>query len=321
MGGGSKWNKARDWAVSFSTNVVRTLRVIVVVDRARVEQCFILGSCRSAIVPAAVRTPSSTGFDRMMPLSEAALSVLVAWNALVAEPRELRQQDTVAARPMAVVDTVQAPTTTSPARDSLASPGTSSSASSVPLLRALPEARPTGLGYLVSAREYNRSLGRFYPDTITTADTVRRARPRAIAYSDAYGARLTLHRRLSWAMLPLFALSYFSGDQILENGSDAPAWARNLHRPAATGSALLFGANSITGYWNLWEGRHDPNHRKRRILHAVLFTTASAGFVYAGTQLAEDAEQSQSKRRQHRNVALGSIGVSTGSWLLMLLGN
>ena len=56
-------------------------------------------------------------------------------------------------------------------------------------------------------------------------------------------------------------------------------------------------------------------------MHSVLFTSASAGFVYAGTKLANDAEQSQAKRRQHRNVAIGSMGVSTFSWLIMLVGN
>ncbi|HEY0930404.1 MAG TPA: hypothetical protein VGE27_10845 [Gemmatimonas sp.] len=154
----------------------------------------------------------------------------------------------------------------------------------------------------------------------TPQDTVRR-RPRAVQYSDGYGTRLMIHRTLSWAMLPLFAASYFSGDQILKEGSDAPKWARNLHRPAATSTAVLFGANTVTGVWNLWEGRHDPNGRKRRFLHAALFMAASGGFTYAGTKLADDAEQSDAKRRQHRNVNLVSMGVSTASWLIMLVGN
>ena len=156
---------------------------------------------------------------------------------------------------------------------------------------------------------------------LTQPDTLPRRRTKAVVYSDGYGTRLTIHRRLSWAMLPLFAASYFSGDQILEKGTDAPSWARSLHRPAATGSAILFGANTVTGTMNLWEGRKDPNGRTRRILHGLMFTAASGGFVYAGTKLADEAEQSRDKRQQHRNVALGSMGLSTASWLLMLLGN
>lgn len=151
-------------------------------------------------------------------------------------------------------------------------------------------------------------------------DTVRR-RPRAVVYSDGYATRLKIHRTLSWAMLPLFAASYFSGDQLLEHGSDAPSWARNLHPAAATSTAVLFGVNTVTGTWNLWEGRHDPNGRTRRFLHGALFMAASGGFAYAGTRLADEAEQSGAKRRQHRNVNLASMGVSTASWLIMLVGN
>jgi hypothetical protein len=154
-----------------------------------------------------------------------------------------------------------------------------------------------------------------------SADTIPQTRRKAIVYSDAYATRLRIHKVLSWGMLPLFAASYFSGDQLLEKGTDAPSWARTMHAPAATGSAILFGANTVTGGWNLWEGRKDPNGRNRRILHSVLFTAASGGFAYAGTKLADDAQENMNARRTHRNVALGSMGLSTVSWLIMLIGN
>jgi hypothetical protein len=157
--------------------------------------------------------------------------------------------------------------------------------------------------------------------TMLPADTVPRVRRKAVVYSDGYATRVRIHKILSWGMIPLFAASYFSGDQLLESGTDAPSWARNLHGPAATGSALLFSANTVTGGWNLWEGRKDPNGRTRRIIHSVLFTAASGGFVYAGTKLADEAEEDMTARRKHRNVALGSMGVSTVSWLIMLIGN
>lgn len=153
------------------------------------------------------------------------------------------------------------------------------------------------------------------------ADTIRRVRRKAVVYSDAYATRLRIHRVMSWGMIPLFAASYFSGDQLLEKGTDAPSWARAMHGPAATGSAVLFGANTVTGAWNLWDGRKDPTGRTRRIVHSVLFTAASGGFAYAGTKLANDAEESMTARKQHRNLVFGSIGVSTASWLIMLLGN
>lgn len=155
-------------------------------------------------------------------------------------------------------------------------------------------------------------------------DTIRKPRAKAVVYSDAYTWRLEWHRRLSWAMLPLFAASYVAGDQLMkasEHGTTAPTWARPVHQIAANGSAVLFGLNGITGALNLWEGRNDPTGRTRRWVHSLLFTAASGGFVYAGTQLADGAEQSRQMRQQHRTVALTSIGVSTASWLLMLIGN
>ncbi len=173
---------------------------------------------------------------------------------------------------------------------------------SLPLSRAATVVRPVGL-------------------TMLSADTVPRARRKAIVYSDGYATRLRIHKVLSWGMIPLFAASYFSGDQLLQKGTDAPSWARNMHAPAATGTAILFGANTVTGGWNLWEGRKDPNGRTRRFLHSALFTAASGGFAYAGTKLADDAQEDSNARRQHRNLALGSMGVSTVSWLIMLIGN
>lgn len=153
------------------------------------------------------------------------------------------------------------------------------------------------------------------------SDTVPRRRAKAVVYSDAYGKRLMIHKTLSWAMLPLFAVSYVSGDQLIKKGSDAPDWARSIHPVAASSTAVLFGANAITGGWNLWDSRHDANGRTRRYLHSALFLAASGGFAYTGTKLAEDAQERQSQRNVHRNGALISMGVSTVSWLIMLVGN
>ena len=53
--------------------------------------------------------------------------------------------------------------------------------------------------------------------------------------------------------------------------------------------------------------------------YGLLFKAANTGFTYAGTTLANRAEQDGSKRNLHRTVALGSMGVSVGSWALTLL--
>ena len=148
------------------------------------------------------------------------------------------------------------------------------------------------------------------------ADTVP-GRRRAFEYSDAYGTRLTIHRIASYAMVPLFAASFASGSQLVENGRAAPAWARTIHRPAATGTALLFGVNTLTGGINLWEARRDPDGRTRRTLHGLLMLAADAGFAATGI-IAEDAGENAARRDLHRTVALSSRGVSLLSYAIML---
>ncbi len=149
-------------------------------------------------------------------------------------------------------------------------------------------------------------------------DTTKRKRTTAVEYGSGYATRLKIHQILSWTMLPLFALQYASGNQLLEYGSAAPDWAQNLHGPTATALAGVFAVNTITGAWNLWDSRKDPAGRTRRYIHSALMLIADAGFVYTGT-LADEAEASEDVREQHRNVALASMGVATASWLMMLL--
>ena len=150
-------------------------------------------------------------------------------------------------------------------------------------------------------------------------DTLPRRRV-SVQYSEGYGTRAAIHRRLSYTMLPLFAASYFSGEKLFKEGSTASSFTKYAHRGSATAVTVLFGVNAVTGGINLWQGRHDPAMRKRKILHAVLFTAASAGFSYAGSVLANQAETSLSKRQAHRNLNLFSMGLSGASVLLMTVG-
>src|SRR5689334_24886400 len=100
-------------------------------------------------------------------------------------------------------------------------------------------------------------------------DTPVVQRPRAIEYSDSYYARLTIHRYGSYAMLPLFAAEYSLGQNLM-NDASPPSWMKPSHSLVAGGIGVLFGVNTITGVWNLWESRQDPAGRTRRILHSVL---------------------------------------------------
>jgi len=144
---------------------------------------------------------------------------------------------------------------------------------------------------------------------------------KAVEVSDWYGRRLTLHRRLSYAVVPVFLFQWSAGEQIWEKGNAAPAWARTGHRVGAGTVASIFAINSVTGVWNLWDSRRVADGRSRRNLHALSMFAATAGFTWAGAVLSEQAETDFSKRRLHRKVALTSMGITITSGLIMKFTN
>lgn len=148
-----------------------------------------------------------------------------------------------------------------------------------------------------------------------------RPRVKAVEVSEWYSRRLTLHRRLSYATIPLFGFQYAAGARIWKKGRNAPAWARNGHRVGAATIAGVFTVNTVTGLWNLWDSRSVPQGRVRRYLHATSMLVADAGFTWAGAKLSEEAFTSFDKRRLHRQVALSSIGLSVTSGVLMKILN
>lgn len=144
-----------------------------------------------------------------------------------------------------------------------------------------------------------------------------RVRARAVEVSEWYARRLTLHRRLSYATVPLFAFQYAAGRQIWNDGNAAPAWARTGHRIGAASLAGVFTVNTVTGVWNMWESRTVAEGRGRRYLHATSMLVADAGFTWAGARLSEQAESDVNKRRLHRTVALSSMAIAVTSGVLM----
>jgi hypothetical protein len=153
-----------------------------------------------------------------------------------------------------------------------------------------------------------------------TDTTVKKKKRVLVEYSDWYGRRLAVHRTLSWAMIPLFAVSYWTGEKLAQDGRvNSPYYIRALHPYAATGASVVFGVNTVTGLWNLWDARHDPEGRKKRIIHSVLFMIADGGFAYAGS-IGKQARDNSEIRSRHRTVALSSMGVSYISMMIMLLG-
>lgn len=154
------------------------------------------------------------------------------------------------------------------------------------------------------------------------ADTARhRPRPRAIEYDDSYYTRLEIHRDLSYAIYPLYVGQYIFGEELWKKSRDAPTWAKTGHRVFATALVGVFGANTVTGLWNLWDSRHDPDHRVLRTVHALTMLAADGAFSYAGSTLATQAQNSYAKRRLHRTITISAMGVTALSALTMTFFN
>ena len=153
-------------------------------------------------------------------------------------------------------------------------------------------------------------------------DTPVVRRPLAIEYSDFYYTRLTIHRIGSYTMLPLFAAEYSLGQNLIQDASP-PSWMKPTHALVAGGIGVLFGINTITGVWNLWDARKDPEGRTRRIVHSVLMLASDAGFALAGATAPErddnyfDYGGYQHRANVHRGIAIGSIAASTVGGVMM----
>lgn len=155
------------------------------------------------------------------------------------------------------------------------------------------------------------------PSDTPPPDVRPRARVKAVEVSEWYSRRLTLHRRLSYATLPVFAFQLAAGREIWNKGPGAAEWARTGHRVGAGALAGIFTVNTVTGVWNLWDSRTVEQGRARRYFHATSMLLADAGFTWAGARLSEQAEKSSEKRKLHRTVALSSTALSVVSGLIM----
>ena len=143
----------------------------------------------------------------------------------------------------------------------------------------------------------------------TTADQ----RPQAFTYSDSYNTRRKIHMIASYATLPLFVGQYLAGEKLADG--EGGSTAKSVHGALAGGIAALFAVNTVTGVWNLWEARQDPNGKTRRLIHGLLMLGADAGFTAAGMMAPDDNEDSDA----HRNVAVASMGVAAASYIYMLV--
>ena len=148
-------------------------------------------------------------------------------------------------------------------------------------------------------------------------------RPVAVEYSDGYYTRAKIHKYASFATLPLFATEVALGQTIYNDPNANSSAAKGAH--IAVGSAItgLFAVNTVTGVWNMWESRHEPEHHKLKLIHGILMLGADAGFVatFATGPGGRNNTNLEAEKQTHRTIALTSIGVATASYLIMLFGN
>lgn len=158
-------------------------------------------------------------------------------------------------------------------------------------------------------------------------DTVRRRK--AVELSEWYERRLMVHRITAYTVPALFAWQWYKGQKLYTaaNGGDpAPAGTRDDHSLGAGIITAAFAINTVTGVWNLWDTRTQSAGRTARWVHAVSMFAAEAGFAYAGIKLADDAEHLTGQaavdaRRDHRTIALTSMGVTMASGIYMWVVN
>lgn len=154
---------------------------------------------------------------------------------------------------------------------------------------------------------------------VTIADAEQR--PVAVTHSRAFEVRSKIHKYASYATVPLFVAQYLVGQKLYDGTGGETA--KSAHGALVIGMAGLFAVNSVTGVWNLWEDRHEPKGRAKRWIHGLMMLGAGAGFVATGATAPDDDDDgggvSSTNRSLHRNLAIGSMGVSAASYLFMFL--
>lgn len=158
------------------------------------------------------------------------------------------------------------------------------------------------------------------PQSFEATAAVQDTPQRAIDYGAFYYQRLAVHRMGSYAMIPLFATQYWLGQKLI-SGGPREEWHKPAHQIVAATIGGLFVVNTVTGAWNLWDSRKEPEGRTKRFVHAALMMGAGAGFAYTGLVASREASDLDDGADHHRAAALLSVGVATTGTVLMWLWN
>jgi hypothetical protein len=146
---------------------------------------------------------------------------------------------------------------------------------------------------------------------------------RAFIYSDAYQTRASIHKKASFAMLPLFIAEAVIGQQMFNDPSSITSGKQTAHRAIGIGIGSLFAVNTVTGAMNLWEGRKDPNGLMKRTIHATLMMMADVGFLATAATRPDSTTIDgltiyDAKKNQHMTIAYASITAATIGYVMML---
>jgi hypothetical protein len=183
-----------------------------------------------------------------------------------------------------------------------------------------PEASSVRLMHAVSFAPVDAETASFVPSANLLAASDQQARPVVFEYSDGYRTRLKIHKIASFATIPLFVAEGVIGQSLY---NDPTSGKRTAHLWVATGIGVLFGVNTVTGVWNLAEGRKDPNGRARRMTHSILMLAADATFFATamtgpGHHFRNPSEYDSSKSL-HRSLAFTSVTLASAGYAMMFV--
>lgn len=175
------------------------------------------------------------------------------------------------------------------------------------------------LAIQLALADSSRSFPHYEPVLHLATPVSIQQRPKAVELSDGYYTRLKIHKYTSYAMVPLFVAQYAVGRKLYNDTSENES-LRGLHSTLAAGIYVGFGINTVTGAWNLWETRAQPEGRTRRYVHSILMTAAAAGFVATSAMAPDDDEGggNSSDASAHRNMAIASMSTAVVGGLLMV---
>jgi hypothetical protein len=148
--------------------------------------------------------------------------------------------------------------------------------------------------------------------------------PAASGFSHGYFVRRKIHKYVSYATMPLIVSQAIVGQKLNDETDNESGSLRSAHSGLTAGLGIVFGAESVTGIWNMLEARKNHVRSKKHLIHGILMLAADAGFV-ATAALAPGHEEEErltgrsNRASTHRAVGYASLGIATAGYVYMLI--